>query len=151
MSLAPARTLLNVSKRTITLATLKQSGFLKRILDLCLLVGSALVICVLGVATFAVAAIRHINPICIFFALISVGFVAGVREEYRREFRSARFVLFVLGWLVINIAVVVVVVASFGWFWLFPALFLEQVLFYMTAYWLFGLEPPLRRRDRPKS
>jgi hypothetical protein len=134
----------------MALATVGQSGFLKRILDLCLLFGSALVVCVLGVGAFAIAITRHVNPAWIFFGLISAGFFAGVREEYRREFRSARFVLFVLGWLVINIAVVVVVVVSFGWGWLFPALFLEQVLFYMSAYWLFGLEPPLFRRESPK-
>jgi uncharacterized membrane protein len=140
-----------VAKRIIAVATEREHSFSRRILDLCLLVGSALVICVLGVAAFAIASLRHVNPIWIFFALISAGFVAGVREEYRREFRSGRFVLFVLAWLVINIAVVVVVVSSFGWFWLFPALFLEQAFFYMSAYWLFGLEPPLRRREGPKS
>lgn len=59
--------------------------------------------------------------------------------------------MFVLGWLVFDIAVVVGVVAFFGWFWLFPSLFLEQVLFYMSVYGLFGLEPPLRRRERPKT
>lgn len=133
------------------MATLRQSGFWKRILDLCLVVASALVICVLGVGAFAIASIRHVNPIWIFLGLISAGFFAGVREEYRKEFRSARFVLFVLGWLVINSAVVVVIVAFLGWIWLFPVLFLEQALFYMSAYWLFGLKPPLRRRERPKS
>jgi len=106
---------------------------------------------VLGVGAFAIASIRHVSPIWIFLGLISTGFFAGVREEYRKEFRSARFVLFVLGWLVINSAVVVVIVAFLGWIWLFPVLFLEQALFYMSAYWLFGLKPPLRRRERPKS
>ena len=133
------------------MATSKSSGLLRRILDWCLLVGAALAICIVGVGAFALASIRHVNPIWIFFGLVSAGFFAGIREEYRREFRSSRFVLFVLCWLVINVAVVVAVIGSFGWFWLFPALFLEQVLFYMSAYWLFGLEPPLRRREPPKS
>lgn len=133
------------------MATDREHHFSRRILDLCLLVGAALIICVLGVGAFAIASLRHVKPIWIFFALVSAGFVAGVREEYRKEFRSGRFVLFVLAWLVVNTAVVVVVVGSFGWLWLFPALFLEQVLFYMSAYWLFGLEPPLRRREGPKS
>ena len=133
------------------MTTERKHCFSRRILDLCLLVGSALVICVLGVGAFAIASLRHFNPVWIFFALISVAFVAGVREEYRKQFRSVRFVSFVLAWLVINVIVVVVVVASFGWLWLFPALFVEQALFYMSAYWLFGLEPPLRRREGPKS
>jgi hypothetical protein len=32
-------------------------------------------------------------------------------------------------------AVVVGVLASFGWLWLIPALLLEQFLFYMSAFW----------------
>jgi hypothetical protein len=115
-----------------------------------LLIGSALIVCAFGVGAFAIAITRHVNPVWIFFGLASAGFFAGVREEYRREFRSVRFVLFVLVWLVINVAVVVVVVTSFGWVWLFPVLFLEQVLFYMSAFWIFGLEPPFSRRENLK-
>jgi hypothetical protein len=115
-----------------------------RILDLSLLVGSALVVCVVAVGAFILAEIRHINPMWVFFGLISIGFLVGVREEYRKEFRSSRFILFVLGWLVVNMAVIVVIVSSFGWIYLIPALFVEQVVFYMSAYWLFGLQPPGR-------
>jgi hypothetical protein len=126
----------------------EQSAFSRRLLDLCLLVGSALIVCAVGLGAFLVAEIRHVNPLWVFFGLISIGFVAGAREEYRKEFRSVRFVFFVLAWLVINMAVIVGVLTSFGWLYLIPALFLEQVLFYMTAYWLFGLEPPSRRGRR---
>lgn len=135
---------------TISLGIAGRTDFLKRVLDLCLLCFSALVICVLGVGAFVIATTRHINPAWIFFGLVSAGFFAGVREEYRRELRSARFVLFVFGWIAINVGVIAVVVSSFGWVWLFPALFLEQALFYMSAYWIFGLEPPLYRRESPR-
>lgn len=63
------------------------------ILDFCVLIGSALIVCAVGVAAFIIAQIRHINPLWVFFALISIGFVAGAREEYRKQFRSIRFVL----------------------------------------------------------
>ena len=129
-------------------ASKAQSAFSKRLLDLCLLVVSALTVCVVALGAFLVAEIRHVNPLWVFFGLISIGFFAGVREEYRKEFRSVRFVFFLLAWLVINMAVIVGVLASFGWLYLIPALFLEQVLFYMTAYWLFGLERPSRRGRR---
>lgn len=121
-------------------------SFSRRILDLCYLVGAALLVCILGGGAFVIAEIRHINPMWVFLSLISLGFVVGVGEEYRKEFRSVRFVAFVCGWLVVNVSVVIVVLGSFGWLYLIPALLLEQVLFYMTAFWLFGLEPPLRRR-----
>lgn len=123
-------------------ASREKRGLSKRIADLFFLVASALIVCVVGGGAFVIAQIYHINPLWLFFSLISVGFVAGVREEYRKEFRSVRFVLFVCGWIVINMAVVVTVVASFGWLWLIPALLLEQFLFYMSAFWLFGLQPP---------
>jgi hypothetical protein len=126
----------------------KQRGWSKRILDFCFLVGSALIVCVLGGGAFLIAEIRHINPMWVFLSLLSVGFLAGAREDYRKEFRSVRFIVFVCGWLVINMAVFLVVLAYFGWLYLFLALFLEQFLFYMTAFWLFGLRPGLRRRER---
>ena len=122
--------------------------FSKRVLDLCLLVGSALIVCLLLLGSFIAAQIRHISPVWVFLSWGSIVFFAGAREEYRKEFRSVRFIFFVCGWLLINMAVFVVVLGSFGWLFLFPALFLEQVLFYMTAYWLFGLQPPLRRRRK---
>jgi hypothetical protein len=130
------------------LALGERRGFSKRLLDLCFLIGSALLVCILGVGAFVVTEIRHVSPMWVLLSLISVGFFVGVREEYRKEFRSVRFIFFVCGWLVINMAVFVVVLGSFGWLYLIPALFLEQVLFYMTAYWLFGLQPPLSRRGR---
>jgi hypothetical protein len=122
-------------------------AFPKRMLDLCLLIGSALLVCALLLGSFVAAESRQINPVWAFLSWGSIVFFAGAREEYRKEFRSVRFVLFVCGWIVINMVVFVIVLASFGWWWLFPALFLEQVLFYMSAHWLFGLQPPGRRRS----
>jgi hypothetical protein len=129
----------------------EQGGFSKRLLDLCLLIVSGIIVCVLAVGVFIVSEIKHINAFWVFLSLASIVFFAWVKEEYRKEFRSARFVFFVCAWLVVNMTVIVLVLGSFGWLYLFPALFFEQVLFYMTAYWLFGLEPPLGRRRRGKS
>lgn len=100
------------------------------------------------------ADIYHVNPLWIFFGLISVIFFAGAREDYRKEFRSPRFLAFIVGWLVINVLIIIFVVADFGWLWLIPALLFEQFLFYMTAYWLFGVSPPSTKRwpfQRDKS
>jgi hypothetical protein len=135
------------SRHTVEpMPTLKEARpFAKRILDFCLLIGAALVVCVVGVGAFIVAGSFHVNPLWVFFGFVSVGFVAGVAEEYLKALRSVRFVFFVFGWLLINLTVIVVVVGSVGWLYLIPALLLEQALFYMTAQWLFGLQPPLRR------
>src|SRR4029077_11331181 len=101
-----------------------------RVVELLYLIGAALLVCVLGLGAFLLANIYHINALWVLFGLISVGVLAGAREDYRKEFRSPRFVAFVISWLVINVLVIIVVVSSFGWLWLIPALLLEQFLFY---------------------
>lgn len=121
-------------------------SFSRKILDLCYLVVSAVLVCAVGLGAFAIAEIRHVNPLWVVLSVASLCFVVGAREDYRKEFRSVRFVLFACGWVVINVAIVVVVLGSLGWLYLIPALLLEQFLFYMTAYWLFGVQPP---RSRP--
>ena len=61
----------------IALATAREGRTLtKRDLDLCFLVGSALMVGVLAAGAFVIAEIRHINPIWIFLSLISIGFIA---------------------------------------------------------------------------
>jgi hypothetical protein len=129
-------------------AILKRQDRLSRILEFCYLLGSALLVCVVGVGAFVIAEIRHTNPTWVFLSLISIGFVAFARGEYRKEFRSVRFVAFICGWLVVNVVVVVIVLGTFGWLYLILALLLEQFLFYMTAHWLFGLRPPLGPSSR---
>ena len=113
-----------------------------RILDMLYLVGAALLVCIIGEAAFLVADICHVNPLWVIVSLISVGFFAGAREDYRKEFRSLRFVAFVCGWVVISLVVFIVFLSFLGWLWLIPALLLEQFLFYMTAHWFFGVPPP---------
>ena len=111
-----------------------------------LLVASALVVCGLGMGAFVFAELHHLNPLWVFLSLISINFFAFAWEEYRKEFRSTRFILFVVGWIVINVLLVVTVLASLGWLYLVPALLLEQLAFYMSAFWLFGLRVPRRIR-----
>lgn len=123
-----------------------EQRFSKQIADAFLLIGAALVVCIVGGAAFLIADVRHVNPLWVFLSLISVVFFAGITEDYRNELRSGRFILFVCGWLVINIVVIVAFLGLFGWLYLIAALLLEQFFFYLSAYWLFGLRPPLKRR-----
>jgi hypothetical protein len=108
----------------------------KRIADLCVLVGSALLVCVLMGGAFLLADIYQVNPLWVFVSLLSVLVVATAREAYRKEFRSVRFVAFVCGWVVVNAVVFILILGFLGWLWLIPVLLFEQFLFYMTAYWL---------------
>ena len=116
-----------------------------RILDAFYLVASALLVCTVGVGAFIFAEIYHFNPLWVFLTLASIGFLAFAAEEYRNKLRSPSFIAFVCAWLSIHLIVVVVVWGSFGFLYLIPVLLLEQVLFYMTAYWFFGVRPPSRQ------
>lgn len=110
-----------------------------RLLDSFYLVGSALLVCIMGLGAFAFAEVHHFSPLWVFSSLISIGFLAGVSEEYRKELRSAPFFAFTCGWILVNCLLVVTILGSLGWLYLVPALLLEQALFYLTAYWAFGL------------
>ncbi|HXJ87642.1 MAG TPA: hypothetical protein VMS18_12545 [Candidatus Binatia bacterium] len=88
------------------------------------------------------------NPMWVFLPLLSLGFFAQVGWDYRYEFRSLRFSMFFFGWLLINAFVFLFVVANFGWLYWVAALIVEVFVFYLTAYWLFGLTPPLRPRSK---
>jgi len=123
-----------------------QRTLLRRVLDFCIMIVSALLVCALAVGAFVTAQIRHFNPFWIFLSLIAVGFFAFAWEEYRSALRSVRFILFVCGWIVVTAMVILVVISYFGWPWLILALLLEQALFSASAYWLFGLRP-LRNRS----
>jgi hypothetical protein len=128
----------------------KERNFSKRVLDLCFLVGSALIVCVLGGGAFIIAEIRHINPTWAFLSLIFMGFFAGVSEGYRREFQCVQLIFFVCGWL-----------HKHGrnrgrprflWVTVFDSSSTRGAgFFYMTANWLFGLRPPSRRREHRPS
>jgi hypothetical protein len=120
---------------------------LKRIVDLLLLVASALMACVVMLGAYLFVKIYHYSPLWIFFSFLSILIVVGIREEYRQEFRSPQFLFFILGCLVINIVVIVVVATFFGWVYLIPALFLEQIVFYMLVDRLFGVKPSRRRQS----
>lgn len=120
---------------------------MRRLVDLLLLVASALMACVVMLGSYLFVKIHHYNPLWVFFSILSIIILAGIREEYRKELRSPRFVFFVLGCLVINIVVIVVVASFLGWVYLIPALFIEQVAFYMSVERLFGVKPSPRRRQ----
>jgi len=73
-----------------------------RILDAFYLLCAAVLVCVLGGRAFPLAHIYKVNPLLVLYGLISVGFFAGAREDYRKQFRSPRFNVFACCWVVID-------------------------------------------------
>jgi hypothetical protein len=66
--------------------------------------------------------------------------------DYHKEFRSFRFVFFFCTWLLLHLAIFVLVLNHLGLLYYPGAAFIELFFFYATAYWLFGLQPPLHRQ-----
>jgi len=120
----------------------------KKLQDRLMLVGAALLVIVVGGIGFLLADKFHIDSAWVLLAAVSVGFFAAVGWDFRAEFRSVRFILFFVGWLLVHLLIFVLVVGRFGWLYWLLALFLELFFFYATAELLLGLKPPLRRRSQ---
>jgi hypothetical protein len=118
----------------------------KKLQDRLTLIGAALLVIVVGGRGFLLADKYHINSVWVLLAWVSVGFFAGVGWDFRAEFRSMRFVLFFVAWVLVHLLIFVLVVGRFGWLYWLVTLFLELFCFYATAELLLGLEPPFRRR-----
>lgn len=114
---------------------------MKRVVDLLLLIAAAFVACVTMLGAYLFVKVHHYSPLWVFFSFVSIVFLANAREEYRKEFRSSKFVCFVLSWIVINMVVIVVVLSFLHWVYLIPALVIEQGVFYMSAHRFFGILP----------
>lgn len=116
----------------------------RRIADLALLVGAAFLVSAGLVAAFAVLDALHGNPIAVFVAVIAVVFVLSAKREFRREFRSPKFIMYACFWAGVYMVLFVVVLSTWGWLFLVPAFFGIQVVFYLTTDWLFGARPARR-------
>lgn len=117
-------------------------------LDRFFLLGVALVVIGLGTVAFLLADAYNISPAWVLVVWLSVGFFAAVGWDYRKEFKSGSFVLFFAAWLLLHSLIFAVVTTYWGWLFYLGAAFVELFSFYATAFWLFGLRPPPRRKLR---
>jgi hypothetical protein len=115
------------------------------LLDIIALLGSSILIVILGMVSFFLADKHHIDLIWPILGWISLAFFAGIGWDYRREFRSGAFTSFFLAWIVIHSLIFVLVLGYLSWFYYVLAVPLELFVFYTSASLLFGLKPPARR------
>jgi hypothetical protein len=117
-----------------------------RLRDRFALLVAAFLVVVVGGGMFVTADVYHVNSLWVFLVMLSVGFFGAVGWDYRKEFRRPLFVLFFCVWSLLNFAVFIFIRNYFTLLCYPVALFVEFCLFYATAYWLFGLRPPLARK-----
>jgi len=118
-----------------------------RLLDVFALLGASLLVVMLGIGSYFFADQYHLNGIWVMLAWISLGFFAGIGWDYRSEFRSVSFCAFFLAWIVLHALIFVLVLGFLSWIYYVFAVPLELFVFYASASMLFGLKPPLRRRQ----
>ena len=81
-------------------------------LDKFLLLGAALLVCILGVAAFWIADVYHVNPMWVFFLWNSMFLVPIFIKDFRGHLRKPAFLAFLLIW---GLAHGLVVVALMRW------------------------------------
>ena len=101
------------------------------------LLGSALLVAIIGISSFLVADYFHISLLTIFLGWMGVGFIAKVAEDFRGFglFRRPSFLLFITAWL----AIYLLDFAFTNW----PlAMLLEGALGYFLAHKIFKVPYP---------
>lgn len=115
---------------------------IRRVRDRLLLIGSALLVCVLGVGSFYFAGEYHINSLWVFFAVSSIGVIPALLRAFRGHLRRP----FVIPFLTV-LAIVhgLVFVCLMKWqmsvvYW-FPIFIVELSAGAWAAYRFFGIIP----------
>jgi hypothetical protein len=120
---------------TRDIETSKRSGCL----DKALLVGAALLVCVIGGAAFWIADAYHINPMWVFLLWNSMFIVHLSFKDFRTHLRKPTFVVFLIAWGVVHGLVVVVMMRRIPVaLWIFVISF-ELLVGYLLADRIFGI------------
>jgi hypothetical protein len=110
-----------------------------RVVDMLLLLGTALLVAGLSTGAALVSEAYHISPAWLLAFWAGVGFLMIIGKTYGvRDLKSPRFAAFSAAWLVIHICVFLLVLAYLGFLYYLPFLVAELFLGFMAAIWLFG-------------
>ena len=128
----------------------KTETSMRKLRDQVLLVGSAVLVCVVGgISFYAAEEVYHINPAWVFFAWNSIffGFILG--KGFRRQFKKPQFVVFFVVWMALHGTVVVMLMRWIHMVYWVPFMGLELFIGFLTASLIFDARPE-RRQDRPQ-
>jgi FtsH-binding integral membrane protein len=112
-----------------------------RVWDYLALLGSALLLIALGTGSFLLADKYHIYVLWIFLGWMSLLFFVVVGSSFRRQFKSASFVLFFLVWMLTHLLIYTIFLIYSSWFYWLLILPIELWIGYTVAYARFGLPP----------
>jgi len=113
------------------------------VVDMLLLVGTALLVAGLSTGAALTSEAYNISPAWLLSFWAGVGFLGIIGKTYGvRRLKSPRFAAFSAAWLVIHVCVFLFVLGYLGFLYYLPFLVAELFLGFMTAIWLFG--PPAK-------
>jgi hypothetical protein len=120
----------------------KRKARRNRLVDLVLLVGTALLVAVFGLGVFWLADNFRLGTGSAFAVLVGPLFLVIVGRGYRSKLRDPGFIAFLLAWLIIHVAVFLLVLKYLGLLYYAPVVFLELWAGYALVIPRFG--PPTR-------
>lgn len=107
--------------------------------DKALLLGAALLVCLIGGAAFLLGEIYHVNPAWIFFAWNSIFMIPMLAREFRGYWKKPAFIIFFLVWMAVHGFVVVSLMRWVSLVYWPIFILLELSAGFVTAHWLFGV------------
>ena len=109
-----------------------------RSLDAAMLLGLALLICVVGVGSFQVASAFHVDPAWVFVAINSLWVIPVVGRRYKEHWPRPSFVAFLAAWMIIHgLLATLLIIRVHVLYWL-PIFALEFLIGFWAARQLFG-------------
>src|SRR5262249_42502357 len=105
------------------------------------LVGVALLVCMIGTASFLVGIIYHLNPAWIFVGWNSIGIAALFIDDFRTHLKKPAFVTFLVAWAVIHGLFVVTLMRWLSIPAMLPFLAIELTVGYFLADVMFDIRP----------
>jgi hypothetical protein len=114
-----------------------------KVIDMLLLLGTALLVAALSTGAALISEAYHVSPAWLLSFWAGVGFLGIIGKTFgTRKLKSPTFAAFSAAWLVIHVCVFLFVLDYLGFLYYLPFLAAELFLGFITAIWLFG--PPAK-------
>jgi len=103
-----------------------------------LLLGAALLVCVVEGAAFWYADVYNVNPAWVFFGLNSAAMIPLFVRNFRGQLKRPSFLAFLAGWAIVHGLLVLALMLWVPLLYWIPILVLELFAGYIAARFLFG-------------
>src|SRR5262249_51211141 len=110
-------------------------------LDKVLLIATALLVCITGLAAFWLADFYHVSPIWVFVAWNSILLVPLFIRDFRTHLRRPSFVVFLIAWALIHGLLIATLMRWLSIAAIVPFMAIELTIGLVLADYMFGIRP----------